>query len=393
VYSVIKYFFGEQMSYLIRGGLVVDGSGAAGVVADVRTDGEKIAEIGQNLAAQGEREIDAKGLIVSPGLIDLHAHVFDGMGYWAIDAITCGLSKGVTTLLDTGTAGSLTYRTFEKYVMPAAREEIYALINISMVGCLQGHKDAPPLMGELVEPRHINASAAIDCIQQHPQHLIGVKARLSASLADHKKEHEDKAFKEALEAAEKTGTPLMIHHAVSNIPTQELLEKLRPGDIYTHLFHPHADHAFDENGKPLKVLLEAQARGVICDVGHGAGAFGWETAERACRDYDFWPNTISTDIHSFNVNGPVWDMATTLSKFLYLGMPLEKVLCAATQNPAKAMGLADRIGALKAGMQADITLLKLEEGRFELEDVKGEKRTASQRLVATGTFKNGQKYF
>jgi dihydroorotase len=381
------------MSYLIRGGLVVDGSGAAGVVADVRTDGETIAEIGQNLASQGENEIDAKGLIVSPGLIDLHVHVFDGMGIWAIDAITCGLSKGVTTLLDTGTAGALTYRAFEKYIMPAAREEIYALLNISMVGCLQGHKDAPPVMGEYADARHINAAAAIDCIKQHPKHLIGVKARLSASLADDKKEHEDKALKEALEAAEKTGTPLMIHHAISNIPVQELLEKLRPGDIYTHLFHPHADHAFDENGKPMKVLLEAQQRGVICDVGHGAGAFGWETAERACREYNFWPDTISTDVHIYNLNGPVWDMATTLSKFLYLGMPLEKVLSAATQNPAKAMRIADRIGTLKAGMQADITLLKLEDGHFELEDVKGEKRAADQRLVAVGTWKKGEKYF
>jgi len=381
------------MSYLIHGGLVVDGSGAPGVVADVRTNGEAIAEIGQNLATQGETEIDAKGLIVSPGLIDLHAHVFDGNGIWAIEANACGLKTGVTTLLDTGTAGSLNYRTFEKYVMPTAREEIYALVNISMLGCLQGHKDAPPVMGELADLRHINAGAAIDCIQANPKHLIGVKARLSASLADGKKEHEDKALKEALEAAEKTGTPLMIHHAVSNIPVQELLEKLRPGDIYTHLFHPHADHAFEENGKPMKVLLEAQQRGVICDVGHGAGAFGWNTAEPACREFGFWPNTISTDIHSYNVDGPVWDMATTLSKFLYLGMPLEKVLCAATQNPAKAMGMADRIGSLRAGMQADITLLKLEEGQFELEDVKGEKRTSSQRLVAAGTFKNGQKYF
>lgn len=381
------------MNYLIRGGLVVDGSGAAGVVADVRTDGKLIAEIGQNLMAQGETEIDAKGLIVSPGLIDLHAHVYDGTGIWAIEANACGLKTGVTTLLDTGTAGSLNYKTFEKYVMPTAREEIYALLNISMLGCLQGHPDAPPVMGELADLRHIDASAAIGCIQAHPTHLIGVKARLSASLADRKKEHEDKALKEALEAAEKTGTPLMIHHAVSNIPVQELLEKLRPGDIYTHLFHPHPDHAFEENGKPMKVLLEAQERGVICDVGHGAGAFGWNVAERACKEHDFWPNTISTDIHAYNVDGPVWDMATTLSKFLYLGMPLEKVLCAATQNPAKAMGMADRIGTLRAGMQADIALLKLEEGQFELEDVKGEKRTSDQRLVAAGTFKNGEKYF
>ncbi|MEO6906553.1 MAG: amidohydrolase/deacetylase family metallohydrolase [Abditibacteriaceae bacterium] len=381
------------MSYLIRNGLVIDGSGVAGAVADVRTKDNLIVEIGQNLAAQRETEIDAKGLIVCPGLIDLHAHVYDGTGIWAIDVNACGLKTGVTTLLDTGTAGSLNYQTFEKYVMPVAREEIYALLNISMLGCLQGHPDAPPVMGELADVRHIDAKAAIDCIQAHPKHLIGVKARLSASLSDHKKENEDKALKEALKAAEKTGTLLMIHHAVSNIPVQELLEKLRPGDIYTHLFHPHVDHAFEKNGKPLKVLLEAQARGVICDVGHGAGAFGWNVAEAACREYDFWPNTISTDIHFYNLDGPVWDMATTLSKFLYLGMPLEKVLCAATQNPAKAMGMADRIGTLHAGMQADIALLQLEEGQFELDDVIGEKRTSSQRLVAKGTLKNGQKYF
>ena len=143
----------------------------------------------------------------------------------------------------------------------------------------------------------------------------------------------------------------------------------------------------------MKVLLEAQERGVICDVGHGAGAFGWNVAEVACREYNFWPDTISTDVHAYNIDGPVWDMATTLSKFLYLGMPLEKVLSAATHNPAKAMEMGDRIGLLRTGMQADIALLKLEEGQFDLVDVKGEKRTSNQRLVAMGTLKNGQKYF
>lgn len=377
------------MSYLIRGGTVYDGTGTAGVESDVRVTNGLIGEVGAGLTNRGETEIDAKGWLVTPGLIDLHAHVFDGTGIWSIAAETCGLKKGVTTLLDTGSAGSLTYKTFAKYVAPQAQEEIYALLNISMLGCLRGHRDFTPHMGELSDVRNINAQAAIDCLEEHRSFLIGMKVRLTSTLADNKEENERLALKATLQAAEATKTPLMVHHAVSNISTEELLESLRPGDIYTHLYHPHRDHAFDADGRPFKVLLEATERGVVCDVGHGAGAFSWNVAEVACRDYGFWPTTISTDVHAYNVNGPVWDMATTISKFLYLGMPIEKIIEATTLAPARAMHIGERVGSLEKGKQADIALLKIEEGEFSLMDVLGDSRLAQQKFAVGGVMKKG----
>src|SRR5205823_3823910 len=132
------------------------------------------------------------------------------------------------------------------------------------------------------------------------------------------------------------------------------------------------DHGFGPDGTPLPVMWQARERGVIFDVGHGVGSFAWAVAEPACRRHGFWPDTISTDIHRFNLHGPVFDLPTTMSKFLYLGLPLAKVIQAATSTPARALGLSERFGTLAVGRDADITLLRLEAGHFPLTDVRGE---------------------
>jgi dihydroorotase len=158
------------------------------------------------------------------------------------------------------------------------------------------------------------------------------------------------------------------------------------------MYHPHYDHGFaDDSGAPQDVMHEARQRGIIFDVGHGVGSFGWNVAEGACQQHDFWPDTISTDIHKFNLHGPVFDLTTTMSKFLHLGMPLEKVIRATTLEPARAMRLSDRFGRLAPGRPADVTLLRLVRGSFGLIDVKQQERVASERLVAVMAFKNGQR--
>jgi dihydroorotase len=182
----------------------------------------------------------------------------------------------------------------------------------------------------------------------------------------------------------------MVHHIASKVPLGDVLGSLRPGDIYTHLYHPHPDHGFDDRGAPLDVLRAARDRGILFDVGHGVGAFAWRVAEPACQRFGFWPDTISTDLHQFNLHGPVFDMPTTMSKFLHLGMGLERVIRASTSEPARAMGLADRLGRLAPGRQADLTLLRLEEGRFPLRDVEGQERVASRRLAAVAVCKRGR---
>lgn len=357
---------------------------------DVRIVSGKIQELGANLAAHGEEVIDAAGLIVSPGLIDLHVHVFSGMGLYSVDPVDAGLRTGVTTMLDTGTAGALSYATMAKFVIPAAEEDVFALLNISMIGAIQGHPKFPPYMGDLNDARHADVPSAVACINRFPDHLIGTKVRLTSGLANYEEKNEWAGFHGVFESATLTNRPCMIHHAASKIPTETVLKALRAGDIYTHLYNPHPDHGFDEHGAPLEALLEARSRGVLFDVGHGVGAFVWRVAEPACRQFNFWPDTISTDIHQFNLHGPVFDMPTTMGKFLYLGMPLEQVIRASTSVPAVAMRLQDKLGALLPGLQADVVLLKHERGNFPLVDVEGQTRIGGEQLVPISVCKRGR---
>jgi len=374
---------------LITNGEVYDGTGSAARKVDVRISGGVIREIGPNLPVQGEEIVDAEGLIVAPGLIDLHVHVFSGMGLYSVDPVEAGLRTGVTTMLDTGTAGSLSYRTFERFVIDRAEEDIYALLNISMIGAIQGHPDFPPYMGDLNDARHADVKSAVACAKQSPERIVGMKVRLTSGLANYQEKNEWAGFEGVFEAADELGKPLMIHHAASKIPTTKVMQTFRKGDIYTHLYNPHTDHAFDAGGAPIEAMLEARKRGVIFDVGHGVGAFVWRVAEPACRKYEFWPDTISTDIHQFNLHGPVYDLPTTMSKFLFLGMPPEKILQATTSAAADAMGLGHRLGRLYSGRQADIVLMKRERGRFPLTDVEGETRISGERLIAVSVCKRG----
>jgi dihydroorotase len=374
---------------LIRNGQVYDGTGAEAQRVDVRIANGVIQEIGPDLPSQGETIVDATGLLVCPGLIDLHVHVFSGIGLYSIDPVEAGLRTGVTSMLDTGTAGSLTYPNMARFILPAAEEDVFTLLNISMIGAIQGHPDFPPFMGDLNDGRHAHVPSAVECARKYPKNLVGMKVRLTSALANYNEKNELAGFDGVFEAADQLGSPLMIHHAASKIPTTTVLKALRKGDMYTHLYHPHPDHAFADDGMPIDELLEARARGVIFDVGHGVGAFVWRVAEPACEKFGFWPDTISTDLHHFNLRGPVIDLPTTMSKFLYLGMPVQDIVRASTMAPAIAMRVDDRLGSIHVGKQADITLMRLERGSFPLFDVEGVVRNSPQRLFAVSVCKRG----
>ena len=379
-----------QSGTLIKNGEVYDGLGSPPQRLDVRVANGLITEIGPNLSASGEAVVEADGLVVAPGLIDLHTHVFSGIGLYSVDPVDAGLRTGVTSMLDTGTAGSLTYPNFDRFIISKAEEDIFALLNISMIGAIQGHPDFPPFMGDLNDGRHAHVPSAVECAKRFPDRIVGMKVRLTSGLANFDEKNEWAGFHGVFESSELTGLPCMIHHAASRIPNTSVLEAMRAGDTYTHLYNPHADHLFDERGAPLEALLAARARGVLFDVGHGVGAFAWRVAEPACRDFQFWPDTISTDIHQFNLHGPVIDLPTTMSKFLYLGMPLAQVLRATTSVPATAMRLEQRLGTLLPGRQADIVLLKRQQGAFPLMDVEGQSRMAHERLVPVSVCKRGK---
>ena len=375
---------------LIRGGTIIDGTGSSPFQGDVQIQGKTVTEVGSSLSAGTDDCIEATGLLVVPGLVDLHVHCYSGLGLFSVDAADIGLKTGVTTLLDTGSAGCLNYRTFHRFIMPAAREDVYALLNIAQHG-VQGHPDFEPYLGDLHEAKHIHVGNAIACIEEHRDRIVGVKARLTETLTDGKPENERIAMHAAIETGKATGLPCMFHHVASSIPLEELLEVMRPGDILTHVYHGRVDSGFvsgaDRNG-PSDAMLRARDENILFDVGHGVGAFVWRNAEPACRQHGFFPDTISTDLHQFCINGPTYDLLTTMSKLLHLGMPLEKVIQATTSTPAHAINLHDR-GLLTAGMLADITLLRMVEGEFDLVDVEGEVRTASQLLKHVATIKSG----
>lgn len=377
-------------SLLIRNGSVHDGLGSAPVAADVRIRDGVITEIGRDLLLRDETVFDAPGLIVCPGLIDLHVHVYSGMGQFSIDPDRAGLRTGVTTMLDTGTAGSLTYEPFHRFVMPNAAEEIYALLNISMIGCLQGNPSLPPYMGELSDIRHADVPSAVACIRKYRDRLLGTKVRLTTGLASERLENERAGLQGAVEAAKQTGTFCMVHHAKSKISVTELYNALRPGDVVTHLYHPHADTPFTgKDGAPCDALRRARDRGIKFDVGHGMGAFGWRIAEPGCQKHAFWPDTISTDLHAFNTESPVVDLPTTMTKFLHLGMPLPQLIRAVTSTSADILGLGGRLGRIGKGHQGDVTILQLGTGKWDLMDVEGQTRTTNQRLRVVATIKRG----
>jgi len=377
---------------LIRGGEVYDGSDAEPARVDLLVDDGRIQAIDDGLPDEGTEMIDAAGLLVTPGLIDLHAHVSDGIGIYAIDPAEAGLKTGVTTLLDTGSTGCVTYEAFHRYIIPQAAEDVFVLLNISQLGC-QGNPAIEPFVGELTDIRHADVPSAVACIERFADRIIGTKARITANLAAHREENEWAGLRGAVEAAERTGILCMIHHKGSQISVADALATLRPGDIYTHVFHGDRTSGFDsQTGAPLDAMLEARQRGILFDVGHGVGSFSWNVAEPGCQQFDFWPDTISTDIHRLNLAGPVFDLPTTMSKLLHLGMPLAKIIAACTSRPADAMRVGDRFGRLAVGRWADITLLRRKSGKFPLVDAEGESRIATELLEPVMTFKAGKRF-
>jgi dihydroorotase len=378
--------------WIIKGGAIYDGNGGAPFKGDVEIEDGKITKIAENVTDTGAGVLDAAGLIVAPGLIDLHVHVYDGMNLHSISPADAGLKTGVTTMLDTGSAGAMNYGTFHKYVIPAARETVFTLLNISYFG-VQGHPDIPPYLGDLHDAQHFDVPSAVRCIAAHREEIVGVKVRLTDSLADNDAAKERAALQAALEVRDKTGLPLTVHHVMSAIPLEELLPQLKAGDVLTHFYHGMGDGGFTgEDGAPCEALQDARARGVLFDVGHGSGSFSWRVAEAACRQHHFWPDSISTDIHIFNLEMPVIDLPTTMSKFLHLGMPLEKVIQCTTSNPATMIRRQDRFGLLAPGRAADVTVLKLVEGQHRLMDSEGKERVVSQRLVPIYVFKGGGRF-
>ena len=365
----------------IMGGTVIDPASGQHAVADVAVAGGRIAAVETRLASSAVGEVlDATDLLVVPGLVDLHVHVYWGVADLSVEADPTCLGRGATTVVDAGSAGANTFPGFRRYVVDVSRGRVLAYLNISATGQID------PFLGELHDLRFADPERAAAVALANPDVIVGFKVRLSEMLAG---PNGLAGLDLALEAGRATDLPVMVHIGGTPFDIEAVLGRLRKGDIVTHAYTGWRPGIVASNGRVVAAAHEARARGVRFDVGHGAGSFTWAVAEAALAD-GFRPDTISSDLHRFNVASPVHDLATTLSKFLLLGLPLDDVIAMATTAPAAALSREHDLATLAVGAEADIALLRMEEGRFDLSDSAGATREAPQRLVPVAVIRAGR---
>lgn len=374
---------------IIRNGTLVDPAQGINTQKDIALTSGRVAAIldpGSGVAAK--HTLDVRGLYVLPGLIDLHVHVFSGVSHYGIDVDPTCLARGVTTVLDAGSSGALTFPGFRKFIIDVSQTRLYALLNISAMGMVSGSETIPPL-GELEDLRYCNVETAVRMIEANRDRILGVKVRLSNFLAADGK-NELQALLHAREAAEAVRMPLMVHSPLSSIPTERILDELRPGDILTHCVHGHgAGGIMSDDLKVLPAVRKKVEQGLRLDVGHGRGSFTFRVA-RAALEQGVAPGTISSDLHTYNLHGPVFDLVTTMDKFLHIGMELYEVVRRVTSTPAEVLGMPEEIGTLKPGANADIVVLDLQEGEFELTDTFGITETGHYHLEPCYIFRGGR---
>lgn len=367
---------------VIRGGEVIDPSQGLRNVSDVAISNGSIVAIEETIdSSAAKTTIDARGQLVTPGLVDLHVHVYPHSPLGLDPDVLCP-AGGVTTLLDTGTAGSYNFDAFRRDVIDRAETQVLGLVNLSCVGLTCG------TLGELLDRRYADPEGVVATIRRNQDVAVGVKIRASANIIGDG-EQGWANLNDAIGAARESGTWLMVHIGDCPMPLPELVEALSPGDCITHCFRSSSTSILDNHGKVSDALRAAAERGVVFDVGHGFGSFNWGIAQAALDD-GFEPTTISTDLHTMNINGPVYDMPTTMSKFLALGIPLERVIEMSTTTPARILNRSDELGTLRVGTVADVTVLERLTGEFVLSDSDEQTRTASELLVAGTTIRRGE---
>ncbi|MDE0625715.1 MAG: amidohydrolase/deacetylase family metallohydrolase [Bryobacterales bacterium] len=374
-------------SLLVRGGRVIDPSQGLSSARDIAVDGSRIARVAPSIPEEDALHvIDATGRIVTPGWIDIHVHVYDGVAPLGIPADPNCIAKGVTTAIDAGSAGAHTFPGLRKYVINVADTRILALLNISVVGQSTLSQDNP--WGELLDLRYANAALAGKTIERHRDVIVGVKVRLTRNIAG---EHDLEVLRRAREAADAAGLPLMVHIGGSHSALRDILKLVKPGDVITHSFRGGDGGILDDRGRIHEEVLESVSSGVHLDIGHGAGSFSFDTAEKAM-EQGLLPGTISSDVHQFNIHGPVFDLATTVSKFLHLGLTLEDAIQRVTLNPSRIFGAIGQLGTLREGAEADIAIFSLRQGDFRLTDALGQTRTGRRMLRPVATVKSGRLY-
>ncbi len=369
---------------VIKNGTLVDPAQGIHAVMDVAFDDGCVAAVGDEVG-NGHTVIDAAGKIVAPGMIDIHVHVFKGATHLGIEPDPNCVARGATTVVDAGSAGADIFPGFRKYVIEVSGTRILAQLNISSQGMLTRE------IGEFELPEYANVDKACKMIEQHRDLILGVKVRLTKNSIVSERSGMIPLHR-AREAGDAAGLPIMVHPQGAWCESiDDVLAVMKGGDIVTHCFHGATCGILDDEGKIRDSVHEAMERGVIFDVGHGAGSFSWDVAEKALAQ-GVQPKTISSDLHSGNLYGPVYDLANVVTKFLHLGLSLDEVLAKVTSVPAETVLMQDEIGTLRVGAWGDAVIFELRDGEFELVDSSRNVRTGRQKLEPVTVVKSGKVY-
>ena len=372
-----------QADVILKAGRVIDPASATDDILDVAISGNKVLQVGKNLEANGNQTIDCRGLIVTPGLIDLHTHVYWGGTSIGVDPDEHADKSACTTLVDAGTAGPGNFPGFVKHVIEPAKVRIVPFLNVSFPGIFAFSDKV--MVGECTDLELLNSEAVMQTLADYPGIAAGIKVRVGRHASGAMGIN---PMNIALDICEEANLPLMCHLDHPPPSREEVVSRLRPGDILTHCFKPFPNAPVRlRDGEIYEEIKQARARGVIFDIGHGAGSFSYRTG-KAMLEAGFKPDCISSDIHCLSINGPVFDQLTTLSKFLALGMSLNEVIDCSTRKPADAIARPD-LGRLQKGAEADISILKLETGKFNFADADQSVISSDSCLQACGVINAG----
>ena len=369
---------------LLKGGNVIDPSHDLRGALDVAVEDGKIARVAANIAVtEARRVVDIRGKTVTPGLIDLHTHVFDGVAANGVHPDIAGVHAGVTTVVDAGSSGCATFSAFPRHILPRCETEVIPLLHI----CQTGLATNPDIIAE----SSIDLESTLRVAREHRGLIKGIKARMVSPALEIFGMEMPRLAKRA---ARESGVPLMVHIGDTtkrydpNV-IRELLPLLEPGDIVTHLFTANPGGVLDANGKLVPEAKELAARGVWLDTAHGRMNFGFNVGRRVL-DQGLTPHCISTDLTIPGRANTVHSMVEIMARFLGMGFTLEQVIAMSTVNPARAIGEADRLGSLAVGRQADISVLEVRDGRWVVYDTLRDTMKIDKTVVPVLTVKRGR---
>jgi dihydroorotase len=374
---------GQEYDLLLKNGHVIDPKNKIDGAFDIAVKDGRIAKVNKTInASSAKKVVDISGLLVCPGLIDIHTHVFTGPeagkfanGVYSVSADDFTFRSGVTTVVDAGTSGWRNFSLFRDQVIKTSQTRILAFLNIAGKGMIS--KD------QMEDITDMNVDSALKVLNENKSIIVGVKI-------GHYEKKDWLPFDNAVALATKAGTPMLVECHLPEYPLQDQLKKMRKGDIITHSFEKVSERTpvIDDENKLQAYVRSAQQKGVLFDVGHGGAGFWFSQAVPAFRQ-GLLPNSFGSDLHRFSMNAGMKSMLNIMSKYLAIGMSLNDVMLRATWNPARSV-LRDDLGNLSEGTVADIAVLSVLNGRFGFVDAGGNKIFGDKKLEAELTVRAGK---